>query len=98
MYHWSYPQVTNMSTPAPHTNNPVINLSNYTLTTDESNLLSKGLKFIPTVDLDNSISKGSIDFTRTVNCQYFFRNNSKPKPAFFTKKSTTKWEPPQHQT
>ena len=69
-------------------------MSNYTLTDHENSLLTKGLKFIPTFELDNSFSLSIDKLIRSINTQYYFKDNNKPKPAFFTNKSSYRWLPP----
>ena len=76
------------------------NLSDIQLTTDQTSLLSKGLRFIPTpVTKENSIRHQSMrdfnQFARRMRLQYIYHGeNNEPHP-FHVK---TNWEPPAQQS
>ena len=76
------------------------NLSDIQLTTDQTSLLSKGLRFIPTpVTKENSIwhqlMRDFNQFARRMRLQYIYHGeNNEPHP-FHVK---TKWEPPAQQS
>ena len=76
------------------------NLSDIQLTTDQTSLLSKGLRFIPTpVTKENSIRHQLMrdfnQFARRMRLQYIYHGeNNEPHP-FHVK---TNWEPPAQQS
>ena len=81
-------------------NSSVINLSSYSLSTDETSILSRGLTFCPTprhIDWPE-VSADIYDFSRRMRLtEYFFDNNSNTSNANkddtpFRNKST--WNPP----
>ena len=72
------------------------NLSNYEMTTDQINLLSKGLKFIPTPSVkENAVRQRLLldfkHFARRMRLRYIFHNKEKEQHPFHVKSG---WEPP----
>ena len=72
------------------------NLSNCNLTTDEINLLSKGLLFIPsphttTDSVKKQILRDFNQFARRMRLRYIYRGRGKMKHPFYVKSN---WEPP----
>ena len=72
----------------------IVNLSDHILSESETSLLNKGLKFIPTFNLDTSITPSIDNLIRSINTQFYFKNLDKPKSLFFTKKHDSVWLPP----
>ena len=74
------------------------NLSDYDLTRDEINLLSRGLNYIPTpVTNESHIRKELLKyfaaFARRMRLQFIFHNRDKKLHPFHVKSN---WEPPVH--
>ena len=72
------------------------NLSNCEMTTDQINLLSKGLKFIPTPTVkENTVRQQLLldfkQFARRMRLRYIFHNRDKEQHPFHVKSD---WEPP----
>ena len=72
------------------------NLSNCNLTTDEINLLSKGLLFIPsphtiTDSVKKQILRDFNQFARRMRLRYVYHGRGKMKHRFYVKSN---WEPP----
>jgi hypothetical protein len=69
------------------------NLSNLELSTDEINVLSKGLKFIPSPGEPRfyDLAKALADLRRSMNLRIYFRNNNRDAIPFVTKSN---WNPP----
>ena len=72
------------------------NLSNYTLTTAQINLLSRGLKFIPTPSIaENHIKQQLLqdfeNFARRMRLQYIFQGQDNERHPFYVRSN---WVPP----
>ena len=72
------------------------NLSNCEMTSDQINLLSKGLKFIPTPAVkENAVRKQLLldlkQFARRMRLRYIYHNKNKEQHPFHVKSG---WEPP----
>ena len=72
------------------------NLSDYEMSTDEINLLSKGLKFIPTPTMGETRIKRQLlqdfkQFERRMRLKYIFHGQEKEPHPFYVK---SHWEPP----
>lgn len=76
--------------------NSIMNLSDYTLSTSETQLLSRGLQFIPTPTniTANGILYAAEKFGRRLKLAYFFNNRPKSVKLPFTAPSG--WVPPAH--
>ena len=77
-------------------NTYIRNLSNCNLTTDEINLLSKGLRFIPSPHTNTDSVKKQIlrdfnQFARRMRLRYIYHGRRKMKHPFCVKSN---WEPP----
>jgi len=78
-----------------HNERFITNLSNQALSDNEVNVLSRGLKFIPTPPVPTShksFLKDFNQFARTMRLKYMFVNKKKTKPHTFHVKSN--WQPP----
>jgi len=75
----------------------VINLADIELTTQQVQLLSYGLSYIPTHNTTNNINEGINQhingFIKNIKTQYFFRHIHTPRPSFSIKRLSS-WEPP----
>ena len=72
------------------------NLSNYALTTDQINLLSRGLKFIPTPSIaENRIKRQLLldfeNFARQMRLQFIFQGQDNVRHPFYVRSN---WVPP----
>ena len=72
------------------------NLSDYEMSTDQINLLSKGLKFIPTPTMGETRIKRQLlqdfkEFERRMRLKYIFHGQDKEPHPFYVK---SHWEPP----
>ena len=77
-------------------NTYIRNLSNCNLTTDQINLLSRGLRFIPSPHTNtNSVKKQILrdfnQFARRMRLGYVYHGRGKMKHRFYVKSN---WEPP----
>ena len=74
------------------TDNAITNLSDYTLTATETELLTKGLSYIPSYNHDLTSFSHHIDtfIQRTYTDYYFRHKTNKPKPLY----RKTDWTPP----
>ena len=71
----------------------ITNLSSKSLSADEVAVLAKGLKYVPTGQLDKSNLENSVDnFERLNRIRHFFRNYPDTEPHPFRQKSA--WVPP----
>ena len=77
-------------------NTPIVNLSSHTPNKNELQVLSRGLKFVPSSNPDPLTNLDVESFIKTMNTQYMFKNRPTPKPAFFTKYSNWTPEPANH--
>ncbi len=74
-------------------NKYITNLSSKTLTPGQTQLLGKGLKYIPSTKSNSeSLDVARLHFNRSNRIKYFFRNEPERDPHPFRKKST--WMPP----
>ena len=74
--------------------NSVVNLSYTPLPKPTTNLLSKGLKFIPSPNPThyNTVYQSFLNYRRNMHMKYFFRKNTPTKHPF---KTTSRFTPPQ---
>ena len=70
----------------------ITNLSSYTLTEAEHNLLIKGLSYIPTDNTDtNDLHIQRQEFIKRIHTDYYFKDKPRTPPQFHTK---SQWTPP----
>jgi len=72
------------------------NLSNFELTTDQVNLLSRGLKFVPTLITNETALRKQLltdfkDFARRMRLQYIYHGEDNNIHPFYV---NSNWEPP----
>ena len=78
-------------------NSNIFNLSNYILSSAESSLLERGLKFVPTPKTISTtpLLNAASEFGRRVKLKYFFRFKSPLSDIRIPFQGKSTWEPPE---
>ena len=73
----------------------IVNLAGLNLNSDEVSILSKGLKFVPSLKLGDRIDilKAFHEFSRKVKLSYFFHNKPRVEAEKLPFKSKSIWQP-----